>query len=140
VAWIGFSRVHVPYVPPARLAGRSKYTLTRMLQLASDAFFAFSSAPLMLVGGLGLMAFLVGAILLGCSLAGASIGWLPGLLCLLSGAQLAAIGLVGAYVGRIFTQSQARPLYILREAPEEASHEPRVVEVGARPSRRARSQ
>lgn len=140
VAWIGFSRVHVPYVPPARFAGRSKYTLSRMLRLASDAFFAFSSAPLMLVGGLGLTASLAGAILLAYSLMSSSIGWLPGLLCLLSGVQLAAIGLVGGYVGRIFSQSQARPLYILREAPEEASHEPRVVEVGARASRRARSQ
>lgn len=140
VAWIGFSRVHVPYVPPARLAGRSKYTLPRMLQLASDAFFAFSSAPLMVVGGLGLLAFVVGAALLAAFFCGAPVGWLPGLLCLLSGAQLAAIGLVGGYVGRIFAQSQARPLYVLREAPEDGSHEARIVEVGARASRRARGQ
>jgi dolichol-phosphate mannosyltransferase len=143
VAWIGFSRAYVPYVPPARLAGRSKYTLTRMLRLASDAFFAFSSAPLMLIGGLGITTFLVGALLLVRALLaadGTGMSWLPGLLCMLSGMQLAAVGLVGGYVGRIFEHSQGRPLYIVSEAPEETNSEPKVLEVAARVSRRARSQ
>jgi hypothetical protein len=68
------------------------------------------------------------------------VSWLPGLLCVLCGLQLAAIGLVGGYVGRIFEHSQGRPLYIVREAPEDANSEPKILEVAARGSRRARGQ
>ncbi len=140
VAWIGFSRAYVPYVPPARLAGRSKYTLPRMMRLASDAFFAFSSLPLVLVGALGAVLSLIGAALLALALAGTSVGFLPGLLCLLAGLQLVGLGVVGGYVGRIFEHSQGRPLYIVRDAPEDTGYEPKIVEVGPRPVRRARTQ
>jgi dolichol-phosphate mannosyltransferase len=144
VAWIGFPRVYVPYVPPPRAGGRSKYTLGRMLALASDAFVSFSAAPLKLVTWTGLACAGGGALVLATALLRALSGlpsgsllWLSGLLSFFVGLQLGAIGLVGAYVGRIFEHSQARPLYILREAPEELSAEVRVVEVPARAPRRA---
>ncbi|MFT3927928.1 MAG: glycosyltransferase family 2 protein [Myxococcales bacterium] len=140
VAWIGLPRTHVPYVPPARLAGQSKYTLGRMLRLAADAIFAFSSAPLLAVGVLGSATFLVGAALLTWSALSTQLSFLPGLLCLLAGLQLSAIALVGAYVGRIFEHSQGRPLYIVREASEDSASEPRILDVGQRSARRARGQ
>src|SRR5260370_1943591 len=53
VSWIGFRTVILPYRPAARLAGKSKYSLRKMLRLAADGMFSFSLAPLRLalVGG-----------------------------------------------------------------------------------------
>jgi dolichol-phosphate mannosyltransferase len=140
VAWIGFSRTQVAYVPPPRAAGRSKYSLARRLRLASDALFAFSWAPLKLVTWGGLACVALGALLLGRgALAGAT--WdgagLAGLLCLLSGVQMLALRLIGGYVLRIFEHSQGRPLYIVREGSDEPQPEPKLLEVPARSPRRA---
>ena len=46
IVWIGFPNVMLPYKPGARLAGKPKYSLRRMLSLASDGFFSFSLVPL----------------------------------------------------------------------------------------------
>jgi dolichol-phosphate mannosyltransferase len=145
VVWIGLPRAHVAYVPPPRVGGRSKYTLGRMLRLASDALLAFSFAPLQLVALLGAAVAFVGGLVLAVGTVRGLMGlesslllWLSGFLSVLGGLQLGALGLVGAYVARIFEQSQGRPLYVLRQAPEELGTEPRVVEVAARPRRASR--
>lgn len=138
VAWIGFSRTHVPYVPPARHAGQSKYTLRRMLSLASDAFLGFSSAPLRLVSALGGLVLLAGLLGLTFAVSLPAAGnalLLASVASLLTGLQLVSLGIVGAYVARIFEKTQARPLYIVREMPEDAT-EPKLVEVSALPQRR----
>src|SRR5258707_15631012 len=57
VSWIGFRTVILPYKPATRLAGRSKYSLRKMLRLASGGMFSFSLAPLRLALG-GWCAFL----------------------------------------------------------------------------------
>jgi dolichol-phosphate mannosyltransferase len=143
VTWIGFSRARVAYVPPPRVAGRSKYTFARMLQLAADALFAFSWAPLRLISLAGGFGVVLGAGLLVHGWLSAALGSFAsfaGLLCLLAGVQLLALGVVGSYVLRIFEHSQGRPLYVLSEAPEPALAESRVREVAreqasARPRR-----
>jgi polyisoprenyl-phosphate glycosyltransferase len=134
VAWIGFSRVHVPYAPPARVRGRSKYTFARMVRFASDALYAFASIPTRLVLLLGALLGLTGA---GLSLAALlALPWtsalgpviaLAGVLCVLAGLQLAAAALLGGYVARSFEASLGRPLYLLKQVPDE--HEARVLEV-----------
>ncbi len=126
VAWIGFDRAYVPYVPPARAAGKSKYTFGRMLVFASDAVFAFSSFPVRLVLRIGLGLSLLGGLAL---LAAAGVWlstqawsgfWLLGsLLVWLSGLQISALSLIGGYVGRVFEESRGRPLYLLRQAPDD---------------------
>ncbi len=139
VAWIGFSRAHVPYVPPARHAGRSKYTLRRMLRLAGDAFVGFSAAPLKAVGLLGALVSLLGSLGVVYSAfasSASSMLLMLSAMSVLAGLQLVGLGIVGAYVARIFEQGQGRPLYIVREAPEELT-EPKLVEVHARAPRRA---
>jgi dolichol-phosphate mannosyltransferase len=138
VAWIGFPSVCVPYVPPARAQGRSKYTLSRMLRLAEDALFAFSSAPARLLLRLGVLLGASGLPLLGWALVrAAGPAWLvAGLLLTLSGLQLAGLGVVAGYLVRALDQNQARPLYLLKQEPTETRPgEARLVEVGAQRKR-----
>jgi dolichol-phosphate mannosyltransferase len=137
VAWLGFPSARVPYVPPARVHGRSKYTLTRMVRLAEDALFAFSSAPARLFVTLGLLLSLVGASLAAFGLSQA-LAWSAPLIVGLAGAvfglQLAALGMVAGYVVRAIEESRGRPLYLLKQAPDE--REARLVEVSAASARR----
>lgn len=130
VAWLGFPRAHVAYHSPARVSGRSKYTLGRMLRFASDAIYAFSFAPVRLVLwlalalGLAAVTLFVGSVLalpwvgsLGPLLA------IAALLCGLGGLQLFATGLLGGYVARSFEASRGRPLYLLKQGLEEHERE-----------------
>src|SRR5258708_29847640 len=58
VQWIGFASVVLPFVPEERIAGKSKYSLRKMLRLAADGMFSFSLAPLrlgLLIGGVFLL-------------------------------------------------------------------------------------
>lgn len=146
VAWIGFSRASVPYVPPARVRGRSKYTFARMLRFASDAIYAFSRAPVRLIVLLGLLVGLAGVGLLAAAAwtfpwaAGPTPGSFPALaiasaIAMVGGAQLFALGLLGGYVVRSFEAGRGRPLYLLKQAPDDVTAETRLIEV----TRNARS-
>lgn len=148
VAWIGFSRATVPYAPPARVRGRSKYTFARMLRFASDAIYGFSFVPVRLVVLLGALLCLAGVGL--CSGALWALPWsdatgarllgpvlaVCGAMALIGGVQLFALGLLGGYVARSFEASRGRPLYILKQAPDDLA-EARVVEVAPRNPRSA---
>jgi len=135
VAWIGFSRAHVPYDPPARVQGHSKYTFQRMLRFAGDALFAFSSLPVRLIVLLGLLSMLLGAAVLAAALLAlpwssslGPVGALAGVGIGFAGLQLAATGVIGSYVARSFEASRGRPLYLLKQAPDEHA-EARLLEV-----------
>jgi polyisoprenyl-phosphate glycosyltransferase len=129
VAWIGFSRAHVPYLPPARVGGRSKYTFVRMWRFAADAMFGFSSFPVRSIVLLGALCVLSG---MGLAIAAwitlSSVLAIAGLVTALAGLQLGALGVIGAYVARSFEASRGRPLYLLKQAPDEHG-EPRLIEV-----------
>ena len=122
-AWLGFRQIAVPYVVPERFAGSSKYTLRRMVRLATDGLVSFSTAPLRLALDLGFvvsgLAFLFGIATVITKLAGAFLvpGWLTIVLVtsFIGGIQLIVIGVVGEYVGRIYDEVKARPLYLVRE-------------------------
>jgi dolichol-phosphate mannosyltransferase len=127
VTWIGFPRAYVPYVPPAREAGRSKYTLGHMLRFASDAIFSFSLSPLRLLTRCGLLLTALGVL----GMTGAAALWLNGAEISLAavilgacagcaGVQLVGLGLLGGYIARAFQESQGRPLYVLQQTPHEA--------------------
>ena len=122
-SWVGFRQAAVPYVRERRHAGSTHYTVRKMAMLASNGIMGFSTAPLRLALGTG--AFLaVAAVLYGLaaiSLKLAGLSLVPGYASLLfavtflSGIQLIVIGMVGLYVGRIYDEVRARPLYIVRE-------------------------
>lgn len=126
ISWVGFPRAFVPYVAPARAAGRTKYSTVKMLTLALDAVFSFSAEPLRLavrsgvVIAFGGFAYLAWTLLYGYMVRGLVPGYasLIGVTLILGGVQLIFIGLVGQYVSRIFDEVKGRPLYVLKqEAP-----------------------
>jgi dolichol-phosphate mannosyltransferase len=131
VAWLGFPTARVPYVPPARAHGESKYTLSRMLGLAEDALFAHFAGPARLLLRSGVLVGLAGLGLIGYGLvSAASAGlWIAGAILAASGFHVAALGVLASYVGRVLEESRDRPLYLLKQAPSE--RENRLVEVGA---------
>ena len=122
-SWVGFRQVGVPYTREERKAGATHYTLRKMLMLASNGILGFSTAPLRLALSTGLfLAFasvVYGMVAIVLKLAGENL--VPGYASLLaaitflSGIQLAVMGMVGLYVGRIYDETRARPLYVVRE-------------------------
>ncbi|MEA5048445.1 MAG: glycosyltransferase family 2 protein [Eubacteriales bacterium] len=120
-AWMGFNAVPIEYERQERFAGKTKYTLKKMLRLASDGITGFSDKPLTLpmqfgiglcaLAGLGLIALIVVAIVSGVA------GWLwavDGIL-LIQGLTLFFMGLQGMYLGRMYDELKGRPLYIVSE-------------------------
>ena len=121
VSWIGSRRPCVEYERPRARASRSKYSLTRMVKLATDGVLSFSSAPLRSVLRLGfatsLLAFLVGAAAAVAKLADAYTvpGWasITVVISFFAGIQLVVLGVVGEYVARIYDEVRDRPLYLV---------------------------
>jgi glycosyltransferase involved in cell wall biosynthesis len=120
-AWVGFAQIGVPYRRQPRAAGESKYPLWKMARFAWTAAVSFSPAPLRLslaggmVAALISMAYLVYAILRAIFWHDTEKGWpsLVAVICFIGGAILMSIGILGEYVGRIFEESKARPLYVV---------------------------
>lgn len=119
--WMGFDAVPVEYVRHERQAGKTKYTLKKMLRLAFDGILGFSYKPMSLAlyagaalgvtGMLGLIALIIIAATIGC----APWLWAEDGLVLINALTLAAIGVQGAYLNRIYDEVRGRPLYIAAE-------------------------
>ena len=122
-SWIGFKQTFVPFNAPERHSGESKYTLRKMIRFAVNGITSFTTLPLKAVGTFGLIvaaaSFFYAAfalyqkIVLGITVE----GWtslLVGIL-FLGGVQLISIGVLGAYIARIFRQVKNRPLYFVQE-------------------------
>ena len=119
--WIGFRQVSIPYQRAARLAGRSKFNLWKLWNFALEGITSFSTAPLRLATYLGvataLLAFayavwiVAKALLWGDPVA----GWptMMSVILFLGGVQLVALGMIGEYLGRLYTESKQRPLYLV---------------------------
>ncbi len=127
--WVGFKQIGVPYKRAARYAGETKYPLKKMIRFASDAVTGFSYFPLQVAtyigfisAGLSIIAIPVVAIerlITGRVLFGQATTLIAVLF--LGGVQLISLGILGEYIGRIYDEARGRPLYIVREAPEEES-------------------
>lgn len=119
--WMGFDAVPVEYVRHERQAGKTKYTLKKMLRLAFDGILGFSYKPMSLAlyagaalgvtGMLGLIALIIIAATIGC----APWLWAVDGLVLINALTLAAVGVQGAYLNRIYDEVRGRPLYIAAE-------------------------
>lgn len=121
-AWVGFRQSEVLFRRDKRYAGKSNYPLRRMLRLAGDGILSFSSKPLDWITWLGLLLciasgvwLLVLLVLLLTGHADLGMSGLAALLMLLSGIVLGCMGIMGAYVGRIYDEVKGRPLYIIAE-------------------------
>jgi dolichol-phosphate mannosyltransferase len=128
-AWVGFKQVAVEYERPARAAGETKYSLQRLIRLAADGLFSFSVAPLRLATYAGLvvvalslvyevftMAWWIGGFRFMGHVAQDLPGWTT-LICgmfFLHGIELLILGVIGEYIGRIYTETKQRPRYIVQ--------------------------
>jgi len=128
VAWVGFPQTAVLYKRDARAAGETKYPLRKMLTFAWTAALSFSPLPLRVSLLLGILTALIGFFAGLYALVVAIIhfffadlgipyssGWasIMTLLCLVGGAILVGIGILGEYVARIYDEIKARPLYLV---------------------------
>ena len=122
VSWVGFKQTAVEFDRDARFAGSTKYTISKMINLAVDALLSFSERPLRLVTRLGLLmtlfsfsavVYLLFSVLFQPSHGTA--GWLSliATVLLLGGVQLVCLGIVGEYVSRIYRETKGRPLFII---------------------------
>ena len=122
-SWIGFRQTGVAYDAPARVAGRSKYTFSRMVRLAKNGIFSFSNVPLRLVLTLGFVVSALAIVETVYALIGRFGGFytVPGwtsiviAVSFLGGVQLIVLGVIGEYVGLIYDEVKRRPIYLVRE-------------------------
>ncbi|PWH18454.1 MAG: glycosyltransferase [Anaerolineae bacterium] len=125
--WVGFRQTGVPYRRAARFAGQTKYPLRKMIKFASDAITSFSYLPLQLATYLGFAAALLSilaipiVIILRQSGMQAFLGQATTLIAVLflGGVQLISLGILGEYIGRLYDEAKGRPLYILRQEPNQ---------------------
>lgn len=126
-AWVGFRQVGVTYKRAARVAGVTKYPFKKMLRLALNAITGFSYFPLQVAtyfgfisAGISILAIPVVAVM---RLAGSHFfeGQATTLISVLflGGVQLISLGILGEYVGRLYDEAKGRPLYIVRDAPQD---------------------
>ena len=124
VSWLGFSHTSVPYRRAARAAGVTKFSLWKMMRLATDGIVSFSILPLRLAtwagfaaSGIALLGILITVIERFMGVEGLVKGWASILVAILfiGGVQLICMGIIGEYVGRIYGESKRRPLYVVSE-------------------------
>jgi polyisoprenyl-phosphate glycosyltransferase len=121
-SWVGFHQEAVTYERQERFAGQTKYPLQKMIRFSMDAITSFSHVPLQLattfgfvLAAISLVGILVAAFLR--LFTGAIVGQASTLILVLflGGIQLIFLGIIGEYLGRIYDEVRARPLYIIRE-------------------------
>lgn len=123
VSWAGFRQIALPYARAARQAGESKYPLRKMVHFATDGIISFSLVPLKLAIWSGFLAIWI-------AVAGIIVaiidrffetnvvrGWASIFVAVLfmGGVQLVSLGILGEYLGRIYTEVKRRPLYVVQE-------------------------
>lgn len=121
-AWVGFKQTEVLFHRDKRFAGETKYTLRKMVRLAADGMLSFSSKPLDWMTWLGLLLAAGGGVWLLVLLiiklsGGLALGMqaLAALGVLLSGVIIGCLGILGAYLSRVYDEVKGRPLYIIAE-------------------------
>lgn len=122
IPMIGFPSTTVADVISERQAGRSKYTIGKMFNLALDGITSFSVKPLLAVITMGLVFILISLgiliyVLYSLFAHTAVAGWASLMLSVwfVGGVVLVAVGIVGIYVGKIYTESKGRPRYIIQD-------------------------
>ena len=120
VPQIGYPWTTVEYERAKRFAGESKYPLKKMLSFAFDGITSFSVKPLRLILTLGAVIFALSLVMLLWTLvrwiAGATVSGWASLMCsiwMIGGIQLLALGVIGEYMGKVYSETKARPRFII---------------------------
>ena len=137
-AWVGFRQTGVEYRRAARYAGETKYPFRKMLRLAITAITGYSFFPLQVATVLGFISASISilaipvviAIRLWAAQEPPLLGQATTLIAVLflGGVQLISLGILGEYIGRLYDEARGRPLYIVREAPNNSNHEDKSTE------------
>jgi len=121
-SWVGFETEEVTYERPPRAAGESQWSYWKLTKLALDAIFSSTTVPLRIWTWIGMVMAAVSLVysaflLLRTLVFGIDV---PGyastviLILVFGGLNMFALGIIGEYVGRIYTEVRQRPLYIIR--------------------------
>lgn len=122
ISAIGYRQTQIEFVAPKRFAGKSKFSLGKMLHFALDGITAYSKLPLRFAFYIGVVFGLISFILtmhvvyIKLFTEEAVPGWATtsASILLFGGLQLVGMGIIGEYVGRIFEEVKQRPLYLVR--------------------------
>ena len=121
--WVGFKKKEVPFHVQPRAAGNTTWSWLALLSLAVEGITSFTTAPLRMTTVLGLLVSVLAfgymvVVLLDALLYGDPVAGYPTLmtvLLFLGGVQLLSLGIIGEYLGRVFTESKQRPTYLIDE-------------------------
>ncbi len=135
-SWIGFRQYGLKYDRAARFAGTTKYPFRKMLNLAMDGIASFSTVPLRILAliGFGAAALALLGVLYSLFIRIFTHNWVSGwatlfiAMLMMGGLQMISIGIVGEYVGRIYTEAKQRPLYLARSVLQRRAAEIAVTE------------
>ena len=121
-SWVGFKQYPYEYERKERFAGKTKYPLKKMLKLAKDGILGFSTKPLKIVGGLGILSVVVSIIILIYAILSFAFSWnnltagWTSIMCtmtFLGGIILISLWMIGEYIARIYDETKQRPQYIV---------------------------
>ena len=123
-SWVGFKQTPFEYERKERFAGKTKYPLKKMLKLAQDGIFSFSTKPLKVVGTMGIISIAISVIILIYAILSYIFNWnnltagwtsLMVTMTFLSGMILISLWMIGEYIGRIYISINHSPQYVIRE-------------------------
>ncbi len=122
VPLLGFKNTTVEYTRQKRIAGKSHYSLRKMMKLAFNGITSLSTTPIHIISVLGIVFSFIGLIGIIWAIVSAAMGltvagWtsLVCIVCLLGGLQLLALGIIGEYIGKLYLESKHRPRYIIEK-------------------------
>ena len=122
VPLVGFKSTSVYYDRKERVAGKSNYSLKKMISLAFDGITSLSVKPIRIITSLGIfvsfLSFLMIIwIIVSFSIGNTVQGWAStcALVSFIGGIQLVCTGVIGEYIGKIYLETKARPRYIISE-------------------------
>lgn len=124
--WVGFKKTGIDFTTADRVAGETKMSPSRLVNLALEGITSYTTAPLRFASVLGFVVSLISIIymlyIFGKTLIyGDPVQGFPTIICailFLGGCQLLALGIIGEYIGKIYTESKGRPAYIVAEESE----------------------
>lgn len=122
VPLLGYQSCTVSYERNKRFAGESKYPLRKMFSFAWDGITSFSTKPIHMITAIGVWIFIISLTIIFYCLIRKFMGYTVAgwtfIACsiwLLGGLQLLGIGMVGEYIGKVYTETKQRPRYIIEE-------------------------
>jgi hypothetical protein len=119
---VGYKSSTVSYARQERLAGKTHYSLSKMIGLAIDGITSLSIKPISIITTFGFVVSLVGFIgilwaIIDVMLGNTVQGWASTIciVCFLGGVQLISLGVIGEYIGKMYLETKHRPRYIISE-------------------------